>query len=102
MDNKHRPTVKHMEFCSMLCVNLDGREHWGKMETCIYMAKSFVVHLKLSQHYLLIRHIPVQNKSQKKKANKPKRIQDSKDWISNGKILVFFKFYLRLKVLFQL
>ena len=29
-----------MELCSMLYTSLDGREVWGRMDTCIYMAES--------------------------------------------------------------
>ena len=29
-----------MELCSMLCVSLDGKEAWGRMDTCICMAES--------------------------------------------------------------
>ena len=29
-----------MEIDSMLCVSLDGREVWGRMDTCICMAES--------------------------------------------------------------
>ena len=42
----HDLTVQHMELCSVLCDNLDGRGVCGRMDTCIYTA----VHLKLSQH----------------------------------------------------
>ena len=42
MDNPQGPTVKHMELCSMLCGNLDGRGVWGKMDTCICMAESLL------------------------------------------------------------
>ena len=46
-----------MELCSMLHNNLDGRGVWGKMDTCVCLAKSpspFAVPLKLSQRSLLI------------------------------------------------
>ena len=33
MDNQQGPTVEHMELCSMLCSNLDGRGVWGRMDT---------------------------------------------------------------------
>ena len=35
---------------SMLCGNLDGRGAWERMDTCVCMAESSAVHLKLSQH----------------------------------------------------
>ena len=40
MDNQQGPTIQHMELCSMLCGILDGREVWGRMDTCICMAES--------------------------------------------------------------
>jgi len=40
MDNQQRPTVEHMELCSMLCGSLDGRGVWGRMDTWIRMAES--------------------------------------------------------------
>ena len=39
-----------MELCSMLCGSPD-REVWGRMDTCIYMAESLAVHLKLPQYH---------------------------------------------------
>ena len=44
-----------MELCSTLCDSLDGRGYCEKMDTCVYVWLSlFAVHLKLSQHCLLI------------------------------------------------
>ena len=40
LDNQQKPTVQHMELCSMLCASLDGRGDWGRMETCICMVES--------------------------------------------------------------
>jgi len=40
MGNKQVPTVEHMELCSMSCGSLDGRGVWGRMDTCMCMAKS--------------------------------------------------------------
>ena len=37
MDNQQGLTVSHMELCSMLCSNLDGREVWGSVDTCLCM-----------------------------------------------------------------
>ena len=37
--------------CSMLCGSLDGRGVWGWMDTCICMAETLSIHLKLLQHY---------------------------------------------------
>ena len=39
MDNQQGPTVKHMEFCSVLCARLDVRGVWGRMDTCVCMAE---------------------------------------------------------------
>ena len=40
MDNQPRPTVGHMETCSMLCGSLDGRGVWGRIDTCILLLLS--------------------------------------------------------------
>ena len=40
MDTQQGPIAQHMELCSMLCGILDGREVWGRMDTCICMAES--------------------------------------------------------------
>ena len=58
-----------MELCSMSCGRLDGRGFQGRMDTCIYMAKScpFTVHLKLT--ILLIAYTPMQNVFGVKKLN---------------------------------
>ena len=50
MDNRQGPTVQHRELCSMLYVSLERGEVWGRTDTCIRMAESLAVHLKLSQH----------------------------------------------------
>ena len=39
-DNQWRPTVQHRELCSILCDSLDERRVWGRIDTCICMAKS--------------------------------------------------------------
>ena len=40
-----------LEFCSVLCVSLDERGLWGRMDTCTYTwLNPFTVHLKLLQH----------------------------------------------------
>ena len=44
MGNQQGPTVKHRELCSMLCGSLDGRELWGRMDTCICMTESLSYH----------------------------------------------------------
>ena len=38
-DNQWRPIVQHRELCSMLCDSFERRV-WGKIDTCICMAKS--------------------------------------------------------------
>ena len=58
-DNKQGLTVQHMELCSTLCGSLDGREVWGRMDTCVCTAAS----LHCSNEtitILLICHSPVQ------------------------------------------
>ena len=46
MDNQQALTVQHMELSAM---DLPGWEGcWGKMDTCLPMAESLAVHLKLS------------------------------------------------------
>ena len=40
MDNQQGPTGEHMELCSMICGNLDGRGVCGRMDTCTHMAES--------------------------------------------------------------
>ena len=50
MDNQQGPCVEKMEFCSMLCGSLDGRQFGrGWIQVCAWLSP-FVVHLKLSQH----------------------------------------------------
>ena len=40
MDNQQGHTVQHLELCSVLCGNLDGRRVLGRMDTCISVAES--------------------------------------------------------------
>ena len=40
MGNQQGPTVQHRELCSVLRGSLNGREVWGRMDTCICMAES--------------------------------------------------------------
>ena len=40
MANQLRPAEQHMDLCCMLCASLDGREVWGRTDTCICMAES--------------------------------------------------------------
>ena len=60
MDNQQEPTVQHMKLCSMLCGSLDGREVWGRMDTCIRMAEPLCCSLEMTTT-LLIGYIPIQN-----------------------------------------
>ena len=50
----------------MLCVSLDGKGLWGRMDTCICMAKTLHCSLKTITT-LLIHYTPTQIKSLKKK-----------------------------------
>ena len=67
MDNQQRPIVQHMELCSMLCASLDGRGVWGEWLHVYVRLSLFAVHLKLSQHYLLIGYALIENKKSFKK-----------------------------------
>ena len=57
MDNQQRPTVQHMELCSILHGSLDGRGLWGRMNTCLCMAESLcyspetIITLSVNQLY---------------------------------------------------
>ena len=55
-----------MELCSVLCGSLDGSGVWEEMDTCICVADCLPVHLKLSQHFLLIGYTWIQTKKKKK------------------------------------
>ena len=58
-----------MEPCSMLCSSLDGRGLWGRMDTCISMAKSLCPSPETITT-LLTGYTPIQNKNfMKKKIN---------------------------------
>ena len=56
MDNQHVSTVEDIELFLMLCGSLDGREVWGRMNTCICIGEALSVHPKLSQ--LLLGYTP--------------------------------------------
>ena len=49
-----------MELCSILCGRLDGRDSWGKMDTCICMAESLHGSSETITT-LLIGYTPIQN-----------------------------------------
>ena len=54
----------------MSCGSLDGRGVWGRIDLHVYAWLSpFTVHLKPSQHCLLIGYTPVQNKKLKEREN---------------------------------
>ena len=48
-----------MELCSALGGSLDERGVWGRTDTCIVRLSPFAVHLKLSQHCMLIGYTPI-------------------------------------------
>ena len=57
-----------MELCSMLCDSLDGREVWGRMDTCICSAES--LHCSPETITTLFSsYTPIQNVSGVKKIN---------------------------------
>ena len=59
MGNQQGPTVQHRELCSMSCGSLDGREVWGRMDTC--MAES--LHSSPETITTMVTgYIPIQNK----------------------------------------
>ena len=53
--------ILHMELCSMLCVRLDGRGVWGRMDTRICMAESLCYSPETTTT-LLIGYTPIQHK----------------------------------------
>ena len=57
---KRNLLLQHMELCSVLCVRLDGRGVWGRMDTCICMAESLHC-LPETITTLLISYTPIQN-----------------------------------------
>ena len=65
-DNQQGPTVQHKELCSRLRGSLDGREVWGRMETCTCMAEFFCC-LPETITTLLTGYTPVKNKKLKNK-----------------------------------
>ena len=67
MENQQGPAGQLRELCSMSDGSLDGRGVWGRMDTCICTHVHFTIHLKLSQHCLLISYTLIQNKKLKKK-----------------------------------
>ena len=66
MENQQEPTLLHMELCSILCGSLDGREVWGRVDTCICVAESLCCSPEIITT-LLIGYTPIPNKKLKKK-----------------------------------
>ena len=64
MDNQQGPPVQHMELCSILCSSPDGREVWGRMDTCICMAESLCCSPETITTLLII-YTPKQSKKLK-------------------------------------
>ena len=62
-------TVEHSELCSTLRGSLDGREVWGRTDTCTCMVESLRGPPETITT-LLISYIPTQNKKLKKKKKK--------------------------------
>ena len=83
MDNQQGPTVSHRELCSMLWGSLDGREVWGRMDTCICVAES-LHHSPETITLLLIGYTLIQNKKLKIKTRQNaitmKRIIEKEQW----------------------
>ena len=63
-DNQQGPPVEHMELCSVLCGELEGRGDWGRMDTCICMAELLCYSAETITK-LLIRYTPIKNKTVK-------------------------------------
>jgi len=73
--------ITNVELCSVLCVSLDGRGIWGRMDTYIYMAESLHCSPETTTT-LLIGHTLIQIKSLKfenKYWKKKKRILE---WVA--------------------
>ena len=66
-----------MELCSILCGGLDGREVWGRMDTCICLIESLCCPYETIKA-LLTGYTPVQNKKLKKKHTKHKTQKNKK------------------------
>ena len=67
MDSQQGPTIEHVALCSRLCGSLDGRGFGGQWTHVYGRLCPFAVHLKLSQHCLLIGYTAIQNKKCKRK-----------------------------------
>ena len=73
----------------MLHGSLDGRGVWGRIDMCICVAETLSIHLKLSQHRLLIGFTPVQNKKLKKKLSRLSISLESYRWPSLSPCFIF-------------
>ena len=71
-----------MEHCSMLCVDLNGRGFWGRMDTCKCMAES--LYYSPETITLLTGYIPIQNVLvlKKIKLKKIKMLKEERSWKS--------------------
>ena len=65
MDKQQRPTLQHMELCSVLCGSLNGREVWGRMDTCLCTAEPLCCSPETITT-LLVSYSPTPNKPFKK------------------------------------
>ena len=69
MDSRQKPTVWHMELCSLLLASLDDRGGWQRMDTCIRMAESLCCPPEIIAT-LLIGYTSIQDKKFKVKKKK--------------------------------
>ena len=67
MDNQQGPTVEFSELCSTLSGSLDRKGVWEEWIHVYVWLSPFAVHLRLSQHGLLISYSSTQNKKVKNK-----------------------------------
>ena len=58
-----------MELCSMLRASLDGRDVWGRMDTCICMAESLCCSYENTTNVVNWPYTPIQNVSGIKNKN---------------------------------
>ena len=65
-----------MKSCSMLCVSMDARGVWERMDACICMAESFHYSPETTLTTLLIGYNPIQNVFGVKKNKNTKQNQD--------------------------
>ena len=70
MDTQQGPIILHMELYSVLYARLNGSGVWGRMDTCICMAKSLCCPPETITT-LLISYTPIENEKSKKETNPP-------------------------------